>query len=321
MMRWLGSSQPASPGDTATLLVSEAGTSARLPLPHPGPALCSHTGLGWKWGLSVSNRGALSTRGHLLEPLSLHLQDRCNKATCCTQQGALPTAVPAWGTGFPAQDVSSTGDTDSLLPAPSLFFPSTRHASFPPHPTPFLTPTSPSRQATAKSPTGDSSPVNTAPGSPCATFSVTTPCGNTRPPTHGGLWAWCKVTCVTEGQRTHTGVIPRLCSCFQFLNGRRSCRPVSSRDFGDTAPSVGLGRVASGQRGCHFLRTEPVQEVQVLQPPLGIDWHLAPEPVKLARKQKAFPRGECQAQAECPPALAKAALTWRGSKAHANQKN
>lgn len=56
-------------------------------------------------------------------------------------------------------------------------------------------------------------------------------------------------------------------------------------DLRGTASPLGNGRVSRvtcghGRRGCS-LGAEPAEEVLVLEPPLGVDGHLAPQPVKL----------------------------------------
>lgn len=141
-----------------------------------------------------------------------------------------------------------------------------------------------------------------------------TPCGDSRGPP-GGLRVWARRR-AARGWGTHAGLTPQLFPCFQVSGGRRP-HGTPFRGSGDVTPSVGLGRVTGAQLGCHFLRTEPAQEVRVLQPPLGIHGHLAPQPVELAKKQKAFPGVSVKPTRN--PVLEKAAFTWAGPEPTATQ--
>lgn len=90
---------------------------------------------------------------------------------------------------------------------------------------------------------------------------------------------------------THAGVTLLFGPRSQVAGGRRSCRPASFRDLGDAAPSLRLGRVVRGRRCGRLLGAEGAQEVEVFQPPLGVDRHLLPEPVELAKEQRSSPQG------------------------------
>ena len=94
---------------------------------------------------------------------------------------------------------------------------------------------------------------------------------------------------------------PRLGPRFRVTSGRRPCGPAPVRDLRDAAPSLRLGRVTRGWRCGRLIRVEAAQEVQVPQPPLGVDGHLLPEPVKLARKQRS-PQGQRTPYARGPEA-------------------
>lgn len=239
---------------------------------------------GSKLGLSVSGRGDLSTRGRPSGPERRPLQNAGDEAHRWRRAGSSAHSGTCHGrVGLPAGGISCPARTHARPPAP---------APSPPPP--------PAMPPPRHSPLG-SQMLRSHPGAPrrdpcpgltlCHLLSHPQPVGARGPRAQGDWGAWHRATGDAEGWGTHTGVAPRLRPRPRVSSGRRPCRSVSIRDVGDTAPSLGLGRVASGGWGGHLLRTEPAQEVRVPQPPLGVDGHLAPEPVELARKQKAFPRG------------------------------